>query len=398
MPRSATLNPSAPLIQGVQSPEVEVDPAAFFAATRRLRFPMKSNAAISGLGSTDSVQLRQTGIVQSLEIRVSGTVVFGGTITGTSMTYEWPLNLAKEIRLSANGQSNLVKCRGISIRALEFITNAKLDDTGLTATFGATAVISGSLKIPCDDWGTSGVNALNPGATVAAVGTYTVDLTYFVPVAADPVSLIGAVYAQSAATNLTLDIDWQTQALLLTLGGAATFAQSLSWQVTGRAFSIPNVGGRYVVPDLSQFHQLAEFRTSGLGQGSNQVLLPGTGVGRHLMRALFNVYSGSAPPTPLAMNATNFGPVDWAYGGSDTPESYPNGQQLRAENIRVSGADLGANWGFGLWDYASQFAARDLVDEAATSDLRLDFSLVASPTNGAVQILQETLFAAPVGA
>jgi len=34
----------------------------------------------------------------------------------------------------------------------------------------------------------------HPGANVAAVGVYTVDLTYFIPVAADQISLIGAVY------------------------------------------------------------------------------------------------------------------------------------------------------------------------------------------------------------
>lgn len=392
---SATLTPSAPLIQGVTSPDVVVDPAAFYAATRRLRFPMRSLTAIAGLGSTDSTQLRQTGIIAGLEIRVTGTLVFGGTIAGTSMSYEWPFNLAKAIKLSANGQSNLVSARGLSIRALEFVTNPKLDDSGLTATFTALAVTAGSLKLPSDDWGTSGVNALNPGATVAAIGTYTVDLTFFVPVAADPVTLIGAVYAQSAATNLTLDIDWNSQNTLVTLGGSATLVVALSYQVTGRAFSIPNVGGRYVVPDLSQFHQLAEFRANGQGQGLNENLLPGTGVGRRLMRLLFNTYSSSVP---LAMNSTNYAQVGWAYGGNDVPESYPNGTNLRAENIRVVGADLGGNWGLGLWDFASQFALRDVVDEGATSDLRIQIGLVNAPTNGASQILQETLFAAPVGA
>ncbi|SRR6266508_336467 len=394
---AATLTPSAPLIQGVASPDVAVDPPAFYAATRRLRFPMRSLTAIAGLGSTDSTQLRQTGIVGMLEIRVKGTLVFGGTIAGTSMSQEWPFNLIRACRLSANGQSNLISCRGLMIRALEFVQNPKLDDTGLAATFGATAVTSGSLKLPSDDWGTSGVNSLNPGATVAAAGTYTVDLTFFVPVYADPLYLIGAIYAQSAATNLTLDLDWNTQAALLTLGGAATLATTLSYQVTGRAFSIPNVGGKFVVPDLSQFHQLAEFRQGGLAQGTNEILLPGTGVGRRLLRLLFNVYSGAAP-APLPLIEANFNTVGWAYGGNDVPESYPNGTQLRAENIRVAGADLGGNWGIGLWDFASMFALRDSVDEGQTSDLRLQAGLVASPTSGFIQVLQETLFAAPVGA
>ncbi|GAA4699850.1 hypothetical protein [Phytohabitans rumicis] len=394
---AATLTPSAPLIQGVSSPEVIVDPGAFYAATRRLRFPMRSLTAIAGLGSTDSTQLRQTGIVGMLEVRIKGTLTFGGTITGTSMTHEWPFNLVRAFRLSANGQSNLISARGLMVRALEYVTNPKIDDTGIAATFGSTAVTTGSLKMPADDWGTSGVNSLNPGATVAATGAYTVDVTYFIPVFAEPVTLIGAVYAQSSATNLSLDIDWNTQAALLTLGGSATLASALSYKVTGVAFSIPQVGGRFVVPDLSQFHQIAEFRQGGLAQGLNEPLLPGTGVGRKLLRLGFNVYSGSTP-APLALNDTNYSTVGWAYGGNDVPESYAAGGDLRAHNFRGSGVDLGGNWGIGMWDFASQFALRDVVDEGMTSDLRVQIGLVSSPTSGFAQIFQETLFAAPVGA
>ncbi|HWB34589.1 MAG TPA: hypothetical protein VHA75_01045 [Rugosimonospora sp.] len=391
----ATLTPSAPLIQGVASPNVVVDKAAFYAATRRLKFPMKSSTNIAGLGSTDSVQLRQTGIVAVLEVRVKGTLTFGGTITGTSMSYEWPFNLVKEFRLSANGQSNLVKARGLSIRALELATNPRITDQGITKSFNGANSAFGTLALSSDDWGTFSTNALTPNGSVAATGAYTVDLSYFIPVAADMVSLVGSVYAQSAATNLALDIDWNTQNALLTLGGSATVAQALTYQVTGHVYSIPNVGGQYVVPDLSAFHQLAEFRQSGLGQNDNQVLLPGTGVGRKLMRVLHNVYSSGAP---LALTAANFSTLAWAYGGSDTPESYPSGQDQRVNNLRQTGSDLGALWGFSLWDFASQFALRDVVDEGATSDLRIIIGLVSAPTNGAAQVLQETIFAAPVGA
>jgi hypothetical protein len=332
---NATLTPSAPLIQGVASPNVVVDPDAFYAATRRLKFPMRSLTAIAGLGSTDSQQLRQTGIVAGLEIRVTGTLTFGGTITGTTMSYQWPFGLAREFRVSANGQSNLVKMRGLSLRAFEMAANPRIDDQGISKSYNGTASTIGTLALPCDDWGTSGVNTLSPNGTVAATGVYTVDLTFFLPLCADYVSLVGSVYAQSAATR--------------------------------HVYSIPNVGGRYVVPDLSSFHQLAEFRQSGIGQGLNEILLPGVGVGRKLMRVLFNVYSSAAP---LAMTAANFNTMGWAYGGSDVPESYPAGINLRAQNVRQAGSDIGALWGFGLWDFASMFALRDVVDEGATSDRR----------------------------
>lgn len=391
-----TMTPSAPLIQGVQSPNYTVNPPAFYGATRRLRFAMSGGKAIAGLGNTDSVQLRQTGIIAGLEVRVYGTITFGGTIGTTTMSYDWPFNLIQECRVSANGQSNLIRARGLTLRALELAVNPKLDDSGIDKSFGGSTVNTGTLAFPTDDWGTSSTNVAAPGTNVAAIGTYTVDLSFFIPLAADPVTLIGSVFAQSSATNLTLDLQWATQsAIISALGASATFASALNWSVTGVAFSIPQVNNQFVVPDLSTFHQIAEASSGGLVQGPNQYLLPGTGVGRRLMRATQQVISSSAP---VALNATNYTTVGWAYGGSDTPEQYQTGQDARVSAYRTAGVDLGGRWGLMLWDFASQFALRDLIDEGATSDLRLEFSLVSAPTSGKVWVAQETMFAAPVGA
>jgi hypothetical protein len=388
----------APLsIQGQIAPDVEVNPGAFYAATRRMRYPMKSLSNIAGFGSTDPVQLRQTGVVAGLEIRVTGTLVFGGTITGTTMSYRWPYNVVAACRLSANGQSQLVNCNGLQLKALTFAANNDLTDRGVSRPFGSTTITQGSLSTAAEDWGTSSGNLLGPGATVPATGTYTVDLDFFVPVAADQVSLVGAIFAQSAATNLTLELQWETLNNLVTLGGAATLTQNLQFQVTGVVYSIPAVGGKAVVPDLSQFHQIAASRQAGQGQGDNEVLLPGTGVGRKLLRALFQEYTG-ATPTPLPITAANFGNLAWRYGGSDQPEGFPNGTALRYLNERQCGVDIGGRWGIGMWDFASEFALRDVVDEAFTSDLRLLVNLVNAPTSPVCEFVQETLFAAPVGA
>lgn len=391
---------SAPMIQGIASPNVTVDPQKFFQGTRRMRFQGKGLTAIQGLGSTDTVQLNQTGILAGLELRVQGTLVFGGTIGTTTMSYRWPFDLIQQLKVSANGQSNLINARGLTLRAFEFVQNPKLDDTGISQSFGGATHTQGTLGLACDDWGTSSSNVAAPGTNVAAIGTYTVDLTFFIPIAADPVYLIGAVYAQSTATNLEVGITWATQAqILAALGASATFSASLNWQLTQLCYSIPQVGSAYVVPDLSTFHQLTDFRQGGLTSGTNMVALPGVGTGRQLLRLLYNTYSGAEPnPVPYAMTSANYAQIDWAYGGSDTPEVYPNGTVLRAANIRTSGVDLGGLWGLGLHDFASQFAARDAVDEGATSNLRHEFNLVNTPTSGYAITAQETLFAAPVGA
>lgn len=394
---SKTLTPSAPLIQGIAVPNLVVNPDLFYAATRRLRFTMSPLKNISALGSADPVTLRQTGIVAALEIRVVGTITFGGTITGTTMTYDWPFNLIQKLVLSANGQSNLIDCKGMTLRAYEALANHDIAEWGASNNFGGTSIGSGTLRFPMDNWGTTGGNKLEPGTTVPATGTYTVDVTYVVPVAADMVSLIGSVFAQSQATNLTVSPLWASQAQICTLGGSATFASALQWQVIGRVYSIPNVNGMFVIPDLSQFHQLSENRDSGLAQGQNQITLKGTGAGRRLLRLLWQVWSG-ATPAPLPITDANFSQLDWAYGGNTTPEVYALGTQLRADMYRLCGVDLGAAWGIGVWDFANQFALRDSIDEGSTSDLRHEFTLVNSPTSGFVQTAQESLFAAPVGA
>ena len=393
VPNGQTL---APMIQGVNAPNVVIDNRAFYAATRRLRFPMQSAKVFSGIGTTDSIQLKQTGIVAALEVRVAGNITFGGTIGTTTASYEWPFNLVQNFKLSANGQSNLISARGLTIRALDFVTSTGLNDRGVSKTFGAVVQTQGTLALGCDDWGTLTTNIIAPGANVAAVGVYTVDLTYFIPVAADQISLIGAVYAQSSATNLTLEIQWATQAQAFSaVGGAATVAYNLTWDVTGLAYSIPQVGNNFVVPDLSQFHQVTETRVGGLTQGVNEIKLPGVGTGRKWLRTLFNVYSSAAP---LPVTDANFSQLAWAFGGNDVPETYSSGGKIRAWNERITGVDLGRNWGLVLWDFASTFALRDVVDMGSTSDLRVLIGLVNSPTTGYTQVAQETLFSAATGA
>lgn len=387
-------------LQGVQSPNVVVNPDAFYSATRKLTYPMQSSKTIAGLGTSDSAQLRQTGIVAGLLVRVAGSITFGGTIGVTTMSWRWPYNLVKALRVSANGQSNLINATGLQLKALEFAGRGDLSDRGVVRSVNAVATVNqGTLSKACEDWGLSGANVLGPNTNVAAIGTYNVELDYFVPIAADQVSLIGGIFAQTAATNLTVEIDWETQANIVpVLGGSATFAQALTWQVQGIVYSIPVVGDKAVVPDLSQFHQVAAFRTSALAQGDNQILLPGTGVGRKLMRVLGQINTGTAPGAPLALTAANYGAMGWQYGGNDTPEVFANGQQLRSRNEQQWGSDFGRNWGFWGWDFVSEFAVRDIVDEGSTADLRLLVNLVNAPTTPYAEIVQETLFAAPVGA
>lgn len=395
------------IVQGQNAPNVVVDNEKFVAATRRQRYAMQGVRAWSGIGATDSVQLKQEGVVAALEARVSGTITLGGTIGTTTASYDFPYNIVQTFQLSANGQSNLISARGLTIKLLDFVQNTDLNDRGVSRSFGGAgtqAIYSqGTTSLSSEDWGTNSTtvaaaNVLAPGYNTPAIGTHTFDLTYEIPVAADQVSLIGAIYAQSAATNLNLNIQWATQAQLFSaVGASATVAYSLNWDVTGVVYSIPQVGNAMVIPDLSQFHQVTEFRQGGLTQNVNEIQLPGVGTGRYMLRTGYQVSSG-ATPTPLAMNDTNFTQVAWGYGGNTVPETFASGGKLRSLNERQYGCDIGKLWGHAIWDFASQYALRDLVDQGSTANLRHFIGLAASPTSGYAQVWQQTLFAANVGA
>lgn len=395
-------SPTVGFVQGVQTPNAVVDPIAFAKYTRRMRFPMRSATAIAGLGVSDQIQLKKTGVVAALECRVAGSVVIGGTIGTTTASYEWPYNLVKAFKLTVNGQSTLIDARGLDVKVNEYMTDREVNDRGVLQRVGnATAIQQGTLSLSSEDWGGTGAaaNFIAPGLNVAAIATYPIDLTYFVPVAANQVSLIGALFGQSQATNINLEVVYGTQGELFSaVGGAATISfAAVTLDVTGVAYSIPVINGATVLPDLSQLHGLSHVQYPLTASGETELSLSGTGNGRSLLRLFYNVYSG-APLTPLAHTATNFTTCAYKYGANDAPETVANGSKLRAINERLYNTDIGKVWGFGCHDFASQYALRDIIDLGATSDFRLVVGLAATPTAGVAHVTQETLFAAAVGA
>ncbi len=389
-------------VQGVQTPNTVVDPPTFAKATRRMRFAAQAPTPIAGLGTSNNVQLKKTGVVSQLEVRVYGDVVIGGTIGTTTASYAWPYNLVRAFKLSVNGQSTLIDAQGLEVKANEYMANKNLDDRGVAQRVGnATAFTQGTLSLSSEDWGGTGAaaNYIAPGLSTAAIGTYPIELTYVIPVASDQVTLIGSIFGQSQATNINLEIVWSTQAQLFSaFGGAATLTTTaVNFDVTALAYSIPVVNNVTVLPDLSMLHGLNSYQQSVTASGPSEYLVPGTGAGRSLIRIYFNVYSGSVA-TPLAMTAANFSQLNYKFGANDVPEELPNGSKLRALNERAYNTDIGKLWGYGVWDYANMFVLRDLIDLGATSDFRLVIGLVSTPTNGIVRICQETLFATSVGA
>jgi hypothetical protein len=381
-------------VTGTGAPALKIDPTTFFKLTRRMRFSAQPAKAISAIGSSDTVELRKAGVISALIVRVSGTVTVA-TADPTAWLYDMGYNIVKQFRLSANGQSNLISCRGITIRAHELASNPKLTDNATSMYYAGTAYTSGTLGLKTDVFANASGDP-NPGAASGAHAptAYSIDLSFVLPIASDPFTLTAAIYGQSQSTNLNLEIQWNTEAALCTVGTAA-LTWALTYSVDQIAYSIPQVGGTLVVPSINWFHQLVETPQGGLVQNDNEVKLPGTGPGRQLQRLLFQVTRTSTlAGNPLAVNATNYNKVTWAYGGATQPEYWANGTQLAQQNERETGCWLGRLYGIGLVDFVSENRLRDPVDLGAASDVRMILGLAAAPTAGTAFVTQEIL--APV--
>jgi hypothetical protein len=262
---------------------------------------------------------------------------------------------------------------------------------GLSGASPGTQVNQGTLSLEEEAWG------VGQSVTAIPAATYGVELNWFVPIAFDQLALTGAIFAQTSATDLLLQLDWANVTDLFTLTGTATATLTGSVVIEPTLYSIPVVGGDVVVPDLSVFHSIIMSRLTGLGNGDNEVRLAGQGVGRQLLRLWWRTLSGAGVGAPLAMNATNYGQVGWRYGSNDTPEIYTDGRHLAYANERLYSTDVGKYYGFGCFDFASEHAFRDSVDEGSATELRLLVNLIGS-TTPAIEYVQETVFAGAAAA
>src|SRR5262249_14123236 len=95
-------------VQGIDVPASSLNDDLFFPLTRRQIRPAKNLTAFAGLGNTDEFQMIHDGILAALLIGVTGTVV--GVGTAPTSGRRWPLDILRAVKVSANGQTNLINC------------------------------------------------------------------------------------------------------------------------------------------------------------------------------------------------------------------------------------------------------------------------------------------------
>jgi hypothetical protein len=385
------------IMQGIEVPASSVNPQQFFAQTRRLNILEKNLGSFAGLGSTDTIPILQTGVLSGLTIQLTGQVVVtlsGGTVATTA---RWPYDLIRAARFTANGQSNLINCHGWKLKLREIMARGDYSDRGVPHAIGGaspgTTVYQGSIAGNNEVWGLG----QNVTAIVGAPTTYPFVLEWYVPIAFDDLTLTGAIFAQTSATDLYLAIDWAPQSDLFYTTGTPTIAVTGALNVFAKLYTIPQApNGNIIVPDLSTFHSLIESRYTTIGLGDNEVRLAGQGVGKQLLRLYGQVWNGTASVSnlaPLPINATNFGNIQWKFGGQDIPESWNNGVAHAFRTEQLFDSDISTYAGCWCFDFCNENAFRDSVDEATATELRFLLNIASGVTllgTPAIEYVQET--------
>lgn len=380
-------------MQGIAVPVSSVQPQEFFARTRR-KIQVENARTYAGLGQQDTFELKKTDILAGLIVRFDGVVTSTPGTGSVATTARWPYDLIKQLRFTANGQSNIINVSGAKLKAREFMAKGDLTDRGVIQSVNGSNVQNGTLSQSVEAWG------VGSRATAIGAGNYDVDLEWFVPIAEDQIDLAGAIFAATSSTDLTLTIDWATPADLfaLTGNGAASLAGTV--QITAIRYSVPlGADGNIIVPDLSTFHSLIQSRHTNIATGENEFRLIGQGTGKTLLRTFSQLWNGSGVGAPVVVNETNFGKIAWRFSGNETPDEFADGRLLRYVNERMYNVDIGAVHGFFAHDFAVENTFRDAVDLGTTSEWRQVVNVLSavSLNNAALEVTAETIFTAGAG-
>lgn len=379
-------------MQGIIVPQAALNPEQFARMTRPQRNQFRTNVPWQGPGSTETIEIPQNGILSSMRLTVSGTYVV--TTAAVTPTFRWPYDLIRQMRFSANGQSNLISLSGAKLKAREIMNEGVVNDRGVARSIGGSVRSQGTMSQDNEAWG------VFPG-TPAAPGSYDFQLSFQIPVAFERKFLTGAILAQTSSTQLNLAWDWQS------IGGISSIAANtaltnVTYTLEGEVFPIPYDGGVAILPDLSSFHFLTQITDSKVAIGENEFRIMGQGSGKQLMRLYFQMWNGAASaPLSLTRTATtqNIPSVGWRFGGSDMPQRWAGGHLLAIDNEVDYGSNLGQYWGFGVLDWADKNAFRDSIDESSATELRFFVEIGTGVTlvNSSVEYVREEMMSGPSG-
>lgn len=361
------LGTGAETLQHIPAQPFVLDPGLFFQMTRQNVITPGGAISDPGAGQKFARSLLQAGIVSKLRLVFDGSLVVAGGASTTSD--EWPYALLDDFRLSANGQSDLFSCDGVDLHVLRFARYPAYED-GLDVFPGTVG-----------------------GGNSVANGTYAVTLTWEVPIAMDDTSLVAALYAQSAATNLVVSVQRALNARLFsTIGG--TVAITGNWYIQEHLFEIPfDDKGNMVLPDVTKLH------------GFNSIDTPFTAVGdvrTSLIRSagqlarMFVTARSSATNRLSALYSAaasrKLDKVTLEYGGNQRPLVFQPAGTLIAINNQHYHQPL--PYDRLALDFVRENPPRDAVLMQGLTELAATLTVNAGVTvsAGKVRLSQETLY------
>ena len=347
-----------------------VNPALFNALTQKQVFNPQNFSFPSPANYTTTV-LRQVGIISKLRLLIEGAVVLSAAAQLTP-TYKWPYGIAKNVQLSGNQMNNFISCTGNDLYLRQLIQHRAFVD-----------------QITVPGIGPSGV---------AVAGTYPFTIQLEVPIAMDMTSLTGSLYAQTEATNLTLQITAEAIANLFTGAGVAdatitntagTAGTTPNVLVEETIFSIPynpQKAGELVIPDLTVLHGFISNDVPVAAQATVTTNLYRTNA--DLYRFFYLTDNGN-----VLVPSADISNAQLMYGASEVPYAFNPVLFNRLNNNED--ARLALTDGEYCLDFAAENPGRDKVILEGVANLRLQTQYSGVTWNSAayVHTVQETLFA-----
>ncbi len=347
-----------------------INPSLFNSLTQKQDFNPQNFSFPSPSNYTNTV-LRQVGIISKIRLLVEGALVLSAAAQITP-TYKWPYGIIKNVQLSGNQMNNFISVTGNDLYLRQILQNRAYVD---------------NITVP--GVGSSGT---------AVAGTYPFTIQFEVPIAMDMTSLTGSLYAQTEATNLTLQLTAEAIANLFTGAGVADLTITNTAGTAGTTpnvlveetiFSIPynpSKAGELVLPDLTVLHGFIANDVPVAAQATVTTNLYRTNA--DLYRLFYLTDNGN-----VLVPTSEYVQTQLMYGASEVPYQYnPVLFQKLGNNVdaRLSFPD-----GEYCFDFAAENPGRDKVILEGVTNLRLitQYSGVAWNSAAYVHTVQETLFA-----
>ncbi len=363
-----------------------LNPGLFNQLTNRIVFD-PINFSLPTFGNYVQNQLLQVGIVSKIRLYFSGTVTTtGGTVT-VAPTMHWPHNLIS-VKVSGNGQNNFISADGLDLRLRSQIQNRATEDQFVVYP------------------NASGASPFN------AAGSATVVLWWDIPIAMDDTTLVGSLYAQSEATNLTYTVTTRAQADLFNIT-AGTVAVTGTIYLEETVFDVPydpTHPDTLVIPDLTVLHGYQSNENAVASQSTVDTYL--IRINGQLERLVFYTIDLSTAAAPVPSATSNYSLIQLIYGANTTPYTFQPGILLKLRNSLdyrntlgwdtqhqgttvTSGAAVASGVdGLFCLDMINENPQRDNILLEGVTNLRLRTTFASAPTGGSkVHFVQETLFA-----